>query len=256
MSELVTYTITDNVCTLIINRESALNALNIAVLEALKNSLEILSKDNSIFALIIQGAGEKAFVAGADIKEMQSLDKNGIKDFIELGHKVMNHIENFPCCVIAQIKGFALGGGLELALACDFIVATPESKLGLPEVGLGVIPGFGGTVRLYNKAGIKVAKQMILTGDTVNGLEAYRLGFVDYLATAEEIHEEVLKLVSSIKKRGPQAVKEAKKLLNNINATEFKKALSAEQKSFIILSASAEKKEGMAAFLERRPPKF
>ena len=246
---------------LIISRPESLNALNRDVLLGLEESLMALaqkahSDPASVRVVIVRGAGEKAFVAGADISMMNSLSQGEISQYVGLGQRVMRLVEALPVPVIAQVQGFALGGGMELALACDLIVASERAKFGQPEVNLGIVPGFGGTQRLVHRCGLSVAKRLCLTGDYVGAEEAQRLGVVDYVVPAEELEARVQKLAESIGARGPLAVRDAKMLIQRAVESDLLSGLSREADTFSSLFLSSDRKEGFAAFLEKRSPDF
>lgn len=243
------------VSTATISRPDALNALNQEVLRELKEVLAQVERDRSVRVLILTGAG-KAFVAGADIREMNGSDAEGIHRYIELGQGVMNAIESLPIPVIAKVNGFALGGGLELALACDAIFASSQAKVGQPEVNLGIIPGFGGTQRLTRRAGVGVAKRLILSGEILSAEEAFQLGVVEKVTSPDTLDAEVQKFAELIASKGPAAVAEAKRILNRAPDSTLAEGLSAEVLGFERLFGTSDRVEGMSAFFEKRVPKF
>ncbi|TGK00002.1 crotonase [Leptospira langatensis] len=239
-----------------INRPSALNALNEEVLTELRSSFQDLEKEAEIRVVIITGQG-KAFVAGADIAKMKDLDANGAEKFASLGQGAFDTIQNSRLISIAAVNGFALGGGLELTLACDIRVGSEKAKLGLPEVSLGLIPGFGGTQRLSRLVGYGRAAELIFTGDMISAEEAYRIGLLNKLVKEGEDLLEVAKTIAgSILKKGPKAVQIAKRVILEGLDTQFSKGQELEKKEFSNLFSGTESKEGMGAFLEKRPPKF
>lgn len=240
---------------LTINRPQALNALNGETLGEISQALDLIVDDAEIGALIITGAGDKAFVAGADIRELEALD--GVyagREMSLAGQDVMTQISNLPFPVIAAIGGFALGGGLELALACDVRVASPRARLGLPEVSLGLIPGFGGTQRLARLIGAGRALDLMLTGRQVDAAEALSLGLVNYVADeplskAREVAEQMLK-------HAPIALSLVKEATRRGLNTDLDAGLEIEADLFGMAVATQDRREGTAAFLAKRPAKF
>lgn len=241
-----------------INRPDALNALNSSVLEELEEAL-LEDFDATIHrAIVIEGAGEKAFVAGADIAEMQSMSADDAYQFSQLGQSIGNIIATLPAVVIAKVRGFALGGGCELAMACDLVIAAKSSKFGQPEVNLGLIAGFGGTQRLVKRVGPHVALDMLLTGRgrVLTGDEAFQLGLVSRVVDDEKLDAEVEKIVEALKKTGPQAVADTKRLVRDAQHMSLDAGLSSEAAAFALCFSRDESREGIKAFLEKRTPKF
>jgi enoyl-CoA hydratase len=232
-----------------IDRQDALNALDVATLTELRDRLRELADDASVRALVLTGGGEKAFVAGADIKYMSSLQPEQAKGWGALGHEAGRLLETMPKPTIAAINGFALGGGCELALACDLRYASARAKLGQPEINLGIVPGWGGTQRLARVCGIGVAKDLVFTGRTVDAQEALRIGLVN--AIADPVLEHALETARELAAKSPVALALAKRLVNLSPG-----ALDREAEEFGDLFASEDAKEGLAAFVEKRPPKF
>lgn len=241
---------------LVINRPQTLNALNADVLQSLLMALQKLAKNNDLRVVTITGEGSKAFVAGADIQSMAQLGPRPIADYVELGQRAMRAIETFPVPVIAAVNGYALGGGLELALACDIIIASQSAKLGQPEVNLGIIPGFGGTQRLMQRCGIGVARRLIYSGELVSAEEGLRMGIVDKVATPEEFSKTVKEMATMIASKGPLAVREAKRVITQSQETTLLSGLRLEVESFLKLFGSADREEGMGAFMQKREPRF
>jgi enoyl-CoA hydratase len=241
---------------LTIHRPESLNALNSGVLKELDQFLSELQEKKDIRALIITGAGEKAFVAGADIKEIDTLNKNTAAEFAKQGQDVFLKIENLFCPVIAAVNGFALGGGLELALACDFIIASNTAKLGLPESTLGLIPGFGGTVRLARRVGPGLAKQWTFTGEMVGAQRAVETGLVNQLFEPAQLLDETKKIASLMAQRSPQSLMMIKKSINETYGVPSEKAMVTEKEYFSNLFGSEDQKEGTKAFIEKRKPQF
>ena len=253
--EKIKYTLSDAIGFLTINRPESLNALNTDLLNELKNIIKNLHQKKPR-ALIIQGAGEKAFVAGADIKEMQSFNANDAQAFAQKGQEVFSLIESLPFPVIAAVDGFALGGGLELALACDIIVMSDRSTIGLPELSLGLIPAFGGTQRLLRAVGLYKAKEMIFSGRLYSAKSAKEMGLVSYIINPNQMMSEVKKLAEDIKQKGPLAAASIKSLVHQAENTTLQHRLSTEAKEFGNLFHSNEPQEGMKAFIEKRKPWF
>ncbi|GIL18337.1 MAG: crotonase [Oligoflexia bacterium] len=258
MYKTITLTQQDAIWTLTIQRPEAMNALNSTVLEELSSALTALSQKpfSEAKCLILTGAGEKAFVAGADIKELNSLDTTGGMKFAQKGQSIFRQIENLKIPVIAAVNGFALGGGLELTLACDFIFASENAKFGLPEVTLGLIPGFGGTVRLSRVVGQNRAKEMIYTGEMVNALEAYRLGLVNRVLPLVDLLSQAQKTAATISLRGSVAVGQAKRAILKTFDQDLDTAMNTEAQEFSGLFSTFDFKEGTTAFVEKRKPAF
>ncbi|WP_027416114.1 enoyl-CoA hydratase/isomerase family protein [Aneurinibacillus terranovensis] len=229
------------------------NALNQEVLSQLSDIVGNISDD--IQVVIITGAGEKAFVAGADIKEFPQLKQEAGETLCKNGQSVFQKIADLKQPVIAAVNGFALGGGLELALACDFRVASRNAQLGLPEVKLGVIPGYGGTQRLARLIGPGKAKQLIFSGEFVSAEEAYRIGLVEQLAEGSAL-EEAKKWAQTIQKRSPLAVQATKQAIDKGLELDLQEGLKIEARLFGEICLTEDKNEGVAAFFERREPQF
>ncbi len=242
--------------TLTINRPKNLNALNKEVLEELTQVLKAIEKDEDIHVLIVTGAGEKAFVAGADIKEMK--DKNAIegRDFSTLGNAAFSQLENLRQPTIAAVNGFALGGGCELAMSCDIRIGSVNAKFGQPEVGLGITPGFGGTQRLSRLVGLAKAKELIYTARTINANEAMSIGLLNQLVEAADLTAEAEKMAQAIMKQSPLAVEASKKAINRGYEMDLVHGLEMEAEMFGALFATEDQKEGMTAFTEKRKAAF
>jgi enoyl-CoA hydratase len=237
-----------------IDRQDALNALDVATLTELRDRLRELESDAGVRAVVLTGAGEKAFVAGADIKYMSGLDRDQAKSWGALGHEAARLLETMPKPAIAAINGFALGGGCELALACDIRSASSRAKLGQPEINLGIVPGWGGTQRLSRVCGIGVAKELIFTGRTVDAEEALRIGLVN--AIADPVLDRALDTAHDLAAKSTLALALAKRLCNLTLGVDHAGNLETEASEFGALFASADAKEGLTAFVEKRPPKF
>lgn len=243
----------NKIATITIDRPKALNALNLEVLTELKSEL---SKLKNISVVIFTGGGEKAFVAGADIAAMSAMKPEEAKKFSEFGQSVIQFIEEAPFISIAAVNGFALGGGLELALACDLIYASTSAKFGLPETNLGIIPGFGGTVNLIPRAGYARAMEMILTGRMISAEEAKTFGIALELFQPADLIPKVNEIAEKLSKKGKQSLLCAKYLVKANAFSEKEAAIKAERDGFARLFDSGEPKEGMTAFLEKREPQF
>jgi enoyl-CoA hydratase len=241
--------------TLTITRPEKLNALDGDVLTELQKALLDLGRDASLRAVVLTGEG-KAFVAGADISAMQSMSPSEAEAFSQLGHSTFALIETLHAPVIAAVNGFALGGGCELALACDFIYASERAKFGQPEVKLGVIPGFGGTQRLARRVGIAKARELVYTGAIIDANEALRIGLANAVYAPDELLAKATATAKAIADMSPNAVRIAKKVLLDGEERSLAEANALEVTAFANCFEHAEQKEGMAAFLEKRTPKF
>jgi enoyl-CoA hydratase len=237
-----------------IDRQEALNALDVATLTELRDRLRQLADDASARVVIVTGAGEKAFVAGADIKYMSGLDVDQAKEWGALGHEAGRLLETMPKPTIAAINGFALGGGCELAAACDIRYAASSAKLGQPEVNLGIIPGWGGTQRIARLCGLGVAKELIFTGRTVDAKEALRIGLVS--GVHDPVLDKAREVGALLASKSPIALRLMKELANRALGGDHAQNLEAEGETFGELFSSEDAKEGLAAFAEKREPKF
>jgi enoyl-CoA hydratase len=233
-----------------------MNALDVDTLTELRDRLIELREDGAVRVVVLTGAGDRAFAAGADIKYMSALSVDEAKEWGGLGHEVGQLLEIAPKASIAAINGFALGGGCELALACDLRYASSTAKLGQPEVNLGIFPGWGGTQRLARVCGLGVAKDLILTGRVVEADEALRIGLVNGVFEPEELMEKTLEVARTIAAKGPLAVAAAKVAINHALQGDHVENLQAEAESFGELFSSADAREGMTAFVEKRAPNF
>ncbi len=255
MSDLVGVVKEDRLAIVTINHPPV-NSLNSQVMGALEKCMDELTADESVGAVIITGAGEKAFVAGADIGEFTSLSSANGEKLSRRGQLIFQKIEDLPAPVIAAVNGFALGGGLELALACDIRVLAENARVGLPEVTLAIFPGYGGTQRLPRTIAPGKAKELIFTGDMIDGAEAYRVGLADHLVPPGEALTEARKIAENILKRGPVAVRLAKEVVNRGLRETVSEGYKIEARFFGRLCDTEDQKEGAAAFLEKRPPVF
>jgi enoyl-CoA hydratase len=243
------------VATLTVDRPDALNALNADVLSEIKSAVEEAASTDGVRCMVVTGAG-KAFVAGADIASMKSMGPDEAKRFAEEGHRTLNMIESLPCPVIAAVNGFALGGGCELALACDFIYASEKAKLGQPEVKLGVIPGFGGTQRLARRVGVAMARELVYTGAMLNADEALRIGLVNRVVAPDELLGAAHATATTIAEMGPLAVTAAKRAILEGEDRQLEEANAREIDLFAGCFSSEDQKEGMDAFLAKRKAEF
>lgn len=255
MYETLKYEVKEGIAYITINRPEALNALNTKVIEELYKAFNFAADDESAKVIILTGEG-RSFVAGADIAEMSKLNTVEAREFARKGHRTMNYIESIEKPVIAAVNGFALGGGCELSMACDFIIASSKAKFGQPEVGLGLIPGFGGTQRLARLVGKGVAKYLIYTAEVINAEEAYRIGLAAKIAEPEELLPACEAIAKTMMAKAPIALSVAKHCINNGYDLDMAAASQLEVNSFGISFASEDMKEGTSAFLEKRAPEF
>jgi enoyl-CoA hydratase len=244
----------DAVAIVTIDRQEAMNALDVATLTDLRDRLRELAEDGAARAVILTGAGDKAFVAGADIKYMSGLDVEQAKEWGALGHEAGRLLETMPKPTIAAINGFALGGGCELAVACDLRYAGSGAKLGQPEVNLGIIPGWGGTQRLARLCGLGIAKELIFTGRIVDPEEALRIGLVN--AVHDPVLDKAREVGRLLASKSPIALRLMKELANRALGGDHASNLEAEGETFGELFSSEDAKEGLAAFAEKREPRF
>lgn len=239
-----------------IDRPKSMNALNGTTIGELNLEFDAVGSDESTRCVILTGSGEKAFVAGADIKELKELDSVSGKAFSERGLALMTTIQNCPKPVIAAINGFALGGGCELALACDIRLASEKAKLGQPEVNLGLIPGYGGTQRLSRLVGRGKGMQLVLTGALISAAEAHRIGLVDEIYPPDELMVKAIEMAELICAKAPMAVRLAKESINRGLNMSLTDGCDLEKNNFGVCCGSEDKSEGVAAFLEKRSASF
>ena len=249
--EFITYEVEGQIGIITINRPKALNALNSTVLEELDKTLDAVDQE-TVRCLILTGAGEKSFVAGADIGEMSTLTKAEGEAFGKKGNDVFRKLETFPIPVIAAVNGFALGGGCEISMSCDIRICSENAVFGQPEVGLGITPGFGGTQRLARIVGTGKAKEMIYGARNIKAEEAYRIGLVNNVYPAEELMPAAKKLASTIARNAPIAVRNCKRAINEGIQVDMDQAIVIEEKLFGSCFETCDQKEGMNAFLEKR----
>ena len=246
----------EGVALVVLDRPDALNALNGETLTELRDRLRELALDTDARAVVLTGAGEKAFAAGADIKEMAEMSVLEAHGWGMLGHECGRLLESMPKPTIAAVNGFALGGGCELALACDIRYAAENAKFGQPEINLSVIPGWGGTQRLARAVGAGIAKDLILTGRTIDAAEALRIGLVSAVYPAAELLDRVLETAAGLAKKSPVALSAAKDAANRALQGDLGAGLSYEAILFAALFATEDQVEGMRAFAEKREPDF
>ncbi len=244
----------NGIATITVNRPKALNALNSDVLDGIRAAVEGLPE--SAQGILLTGAGEKAFVAGADIAQMVDFGADEAETFSRRGQQAFQALAEFNGPVVAAINGFALGGGLELAMACDILSASEKARLGLPETTLAVIPGFGGTQRLPRRVGPGVAKRLLFTGDMIRADEALRIGLVDAVVAPDDLMSEAQALLGKALSNGPVAVAESKRLVDAGLDMPLEDAIAMEAVAFGAVFATKDQKEGMRAFLDKRSPEF
>ncbi len=246
----------DNIGVLTVNRPDKLNALSTELTEELQHLLDEIEKDVDLRVVVITGAGDKAFVAGADINELVERDALNGRDVSRFRQALFAHIENLPIPVIAAVNGYALGGGLELALACNIRIASEKAQFGAPEVKLGIIPGDGGTQRLPRLVGLGRAMELVLTGDFIDAQEAHRIGLVNRVVSPDELMKSVMTLAKKIASRPPLAVKYAKEAVNRSQEGDTASGYALESYLHALACTTEDKKEGVTAFLEKRKGQF
>lgn len=246
----------NNVTTIKIERPEAMNALNAQVLKDLAQCCDLISKMQEVRAVIITGSGDKAFVAGADINELDGMNPAQAYKFARSGQQLFSCIESLAQPVIAAVNGYALGGGLELALSCDFILASSKAKFALPECTLGIMPGFGGTVRIARRIGLAKAREMAYLGNHVGADEALQLGLVNHVYPHEELLQKAKEFAETMAWRSPMALAKIKRSILIGGDLEQERALEFEAQLFSECFNSQDSKEGVRAFLEKRKPNF
>ena len=244
------------IATITFNRPKALNALNAALLAELTEAVDAISRDPNVRVLILTGAGDKAFVAGADIKELDGLSPLQAKAVAIKGQGAIDKIAALPIPVIAAVNGYALGGGTEMALACDFIYAADTASMGLPETNLGLIPGFGGTQRLARLIGPNQAKELIYTGKIITAAQAHALGLVNQVFPAGELMDQVIATARVMANKGRVSLRAAKEAVDSGLDTDLATGLKIEQNAFAFCMASEDAREGTRAFIEKRKANF
>jgi len=246
----------DGIATITINRPQAMNAMNAETIPEILSGLEDAEKDENVRVVVITGAGEKAFCAGLDLKPMRDINVIKAVETSRLGQKLTLAIEELGKPVIAAINGYALGGGLELAMACDIRIASEKARVGQPEVNVGLIPGWGGTQRLPRLVGKGIAKELIFTGKMIDAKTAERIGLVNMVVPPERLKSAVEELAKEIMSKSPIAIKLVKELINNSIETDQSTGLIHEAEAFGILSSTEDYREGISAFLEKRKPEY
>ena len=254
--ENIIYEVNERIATITFNRPKALNALNGALLGELSQALDQIAADENIRVLVLTGAGDKSFVAGADITELATFNSLSAKNFAEIGYDIIRKLQRLPIAVIAAVNGFALGGGTEIAIACDFIYAAENARFGQPEINLGLIPGFGGTQRLPRLIGTNMAKEMIFTGKMISAAEALQIGLANKVVPQEQLMEDVMKTAGAIAAKGKVSLREAKRAINRGMDVDLATGCSIEIDAFAISFASPDAKEGTSAFVEKRKADF
>ncbi|HAM32740.1 MAG TPA: crotonase [Deltaproteobacteria bacterium] len=248
--------VSERIATVTFNRPKSLNALNPPTVRELGTAMEEISSREDVGVVLLTGSGEKAFIAGADISEMKAFTTMQALDFALLGQGVLSFIERMPQPVIGAINGFALGGGCEVAMACDLLVASDTARFGQPEVNLGIIPGYGGTQRLPRLVGRNLAKELVLTGEMISAQRAYEIGLVNKVVPAAELMNAAREIAKKILSRGPVAVRTAKMAMNRGLDLDLGNACALEASLFAAGFSTADRQEGIAAFLEKRKPAF
>src|SRR5512134_403033 len=248
--------VSEKIATVTVHRPKSLNALNPATIKELSFAFDEFAGRDDIGVVILTGAGEKAFVAGADISEMRHFTAVQALEFALFGQSVLERIERLPQPVIGAINGFALGGGCELAMACDILIAAETAKMGQPEVNLGIIPGYGGTQRLPRLVGRNLAKEMVLTGEMITAQRAYEIGLVNRVVPQADLMNAAREIGAKILSKGPIAVRTAKMAMNRGLDLDLSNACALESSIFAVGFSTADRAEGMAAFLEKRKAAF
>jgi len=246
----------ENIAVVTIKRPEVLNALNIETIKELGKAIDDLNENNQVRVIIITGSGSKSFVAGADIKEFIDLDPEGTWRLMKLGQNVFNKIYHSPRPVIAAINGYALGGGLELALACDILIAAETAIFGFPEINLGIFPGWGGTQSLSRLIGLKKAKEIIFTGRKISAKEAEKIGILNKVVDQEKLMEEAQKLAKEISDKSVLSIEFAKNAINMSDTTILKDGQDFEAQAISVCFTTKDHLEGVQAFLEKRLPIF
>jgi len=255
--EHVLYTKDNGIARITINRPEARNALNMKVREEIRDIVSELQKDKDVRVAIFTGAGDEAFISGADISIFKNASPLEIETFAStLGQALYTSLENLDFPVIAAVNGYCFGGGLELAMCCDIRIASEKAKFGQVEINVGIIPGGGGTVRLPRLVGVGRAKEMIFTGKTIDAAEASRIGLVDRVVPYDKLEAEVDQLAAAILKKSPVLIKLAKKTINKAMYTDLASALNYEKSMFSLCFTTEDNAEGINAFLEKRRPEF
>lgn len=254
--QTIIYEVDAGIAVITFNRPKALNALSSELIEELSRAIDDVSNNEDLRVLILTGAGDKAFVAGADITELAKFSALGAKNFAQVGHDVIHRLQQLPIPVIAAVNGYALGGGTEIALACDFLYASENAMFGQPEINLGLIPGFGGTQRLPRLIGKNLAKELIFTGKMIPAAEAEKIGLVNSVYPQEALMNEVLKTANAIAAKGKVSLRAAKQAINSGMDADLATGCKIEIDAFALCMTSEDAREGTSAFLEKRQPEF
>lgn len=244
----------EGICTITINRPEARNALNRDTWLELSEAFKLTEEDENIKVLVITGAGEKAFVAGADVRALK--ERSAIQTLTGENQKILNELESLTKPVIAAVNGFALGGGCELAMACDIRVASENARFGQPELNLGILPGAGGTQRLSRLVGLGKAKELVFTGEIIDAYEAERIGLVNRVVPVDRLLPEVYEMAAKMIRKGPVALKLAKIVMNAGAATDLQSGILMERLAQSFIFSTEDRLEGISAFLEKRQPEF
>lgn len=254
--ENIVFEVNEGVAILTFNRPKALNALSPKTLEEVAEVLDLVKKDQGVRVLLLTGAGDKAFIAGADITEFQKMNPLEARQFAERGQEIFFQLEQLAIPVIAVVNGFALGGGCEIAMSCDFIYASEKAKFGQPEINLGIIPGFGGTQRLARLVGRAKAKELCMTAEMIDAQQAKDLGLAAKVFPAEQLMEEARKVAAALAAKGSVALRAIKQVIDRGCDVDLKSGCALEAESFAVCFTSQDAREGVAAFLEKRKPNF
>ena len=254
--ENIIFQVEEGIATITFNRPKALNALNAALLDEFSKALDEIEADENIRVLVLTGSGDKSFVAGADITELATFKPLTAKNFAQKGHAIIAKLQQLPIAVIAAVNGFALGGGTEIAIACDFIYASENAKFGQPEINLGLIPGFGGTQRLPRLIGSNRAKELVFTGKMISAAEAENIGLANKVVPQDQLIEEVMNVAREIAAKGKASLRAAKQAINNGLNTDLATGIHIEIDGFGLCYGSSDSKEGTSAFLEKRKADF
>ena len=252
----IIFKVEDEIALITFNRPKALNALNQDLLTEFSQALDEIAENEDIRVLVLTGTGDKAFVAGADITELAKFNPLEAKLFSRKGQATINKLQELAIPVIAAVNGFALGGGSEIALACDFIYASENANFGLPEITLGLIPGFGGTQRLPRIVGSNLAKELVFTGKMLSAVEAKDVGLVNKICTTNDLLKDVMKTARVIASKGKVSLRAAKQVINNGLNVDLQTGCNIEIDAFAVCMASEDAKEGTSAFLEKRKANF
>ena len=254
--ENIIFQVDAGIATITFNRPKALNAINSALLNEFSQALDEVAADENIRVLVLTGAGDKAFVAGADINQLAACNALTAKNFAAKGHSIIGKLQQLPIAVIAAVNGFALGGGTEIAIACDFIYASENAKFGQPEINLGLIPGFGGTQRLPRLIGPNKAKELVFTGKMISAAEAGQMGLVNKVVPQDQLMAEVIKTAREIASKGRLSLRTAKQAINYGLNADLATGIHIEIEGFGLCYGSSDAKEGTSAFLEKRKAAF